>query len=445
MLMAEVIRKVDKAKWGKAHWNLFISLSLGYFMWGIVTSIAPLSYSLVKGNVIYLALPALFPLIGTLLLPYFSDVRMGRKTTFFITLSLYIAGAIIVSLVAYYVKPSSFVYIPLILLGLLLAYVGVEGEVPTGLSYIAENFPLKWRERMLVLIPNFDNIGITVAAQISIIAYTFTQSTVFVLLSLGIFAIIVGVVILLIRLSMPESIRWLIAHNKTEEVRKNIRILVKDEEKIKEEKITSTIPLSLRYVFLVLIGVSQYLTFGLMAYIVADYYFPQNVIPVIIFVAGLATSLAGLLATYLVSFVRTRVFTLISYLGGTVTMIPILLLVIFVNKVYGVYLILFYLLLSLNMLFSEFGWAVRTILEPLLFPTERRAFLIGLVRAVPIISYSISTYLTSAFTLEETIIYNLILWGIGGFASVWWFFKGYDTNNVPVEYTASDKSLLNQT
>jgi hypothetical protein len=94
---------------------------------------------------------------------------------------------------------------------------------------------------------------------------------------------------------------------------------------------------------------------------------------------------------------------------------------------------MFYILLALNMLFSEFAWGARTILEPLLFPTENRAFLIGLVRTIPIVSYAISVYLTSSIPLVDYVLLNLALWGMGAVASLWWFFRGYDTNLVPLE------------
>ncbi|BCU69554.1 MFS transporter [Stygiolobus caldivivus] len=437
--MANITEKVDEAKWGVNHWKLFLSLSLGYFMWGLITSIAPLTFSLAKGNPIYLALPAVYPLIGTLLLPYLSDRKLGRKKTFYVTLSLYTIGAIVVSFTAYYISSSSSVFIPLVLAGLLLANIGVEGEVPTGLSYTAENFPLKWREKLLVLVPNFDNVGGTVAAFLAIIAYSIIGSSTFVMEVLGISAITVGLVLALVRLSLPESVRWLMSKGEIEEANKNAELLTtKGEDKVQIRNVNvNKIPLIHRYLFLVAIGVSQYLTFGLMAYAIADYYFPNSFYDsVIIFVASLATSLAGLIATYIVSKVKSRSYVLTSFLGGTLTMFPILALVTIAKSITGVYLLVFYALLSLNMLFSEFAWGARTILEPLLFPTENRAFFIGLVRAVPIVAYSVSLYLTENISIIDYVVYNIVLWAIGALASFWWYYKGYDTNLVPLEETA---------
>jgi len=436
--MTTVTEKVDEAKWGINHWKLFISLSLGYLMWGLITSIAPLTYSLAKGNPIYIALPALYPLIGTLLLPYLSDKVLGRKKTFYITLILYLVGALIVSGAAYYISSSSVAFLPLVLVGLLLANIGVEGEVPTGLSYAAENFPLKWREKLLILIPNFDNFGITVAASLSLIAFSQISSPTFVMEVLGFSAILVSVVLTFVRFSLPESVRWLVTKGKVNEAEKNAELLLtKGEDAVTPMTNIRVykIPLRTRYLFLVILGVSQYLTFGLMAYTIADYYFSNNqyYLSTIIFVASLATVLAGFLASYIVDKIRTRFYVMLSYMGGTVTMLPILALVMIASNITGAYLVMFYILLALNMLFSEFAWGARTILEPLLFPTENRAFLIGLVRTIPIVSYAISVYLTSSIPLADYVLLNLALWGMGAVASLWWFFRGYDTNLVPLE------------
>lgn len=182
-----------------------------------------------------------------------------------------------------------------------------------------------------------------------------------------------------------------------------------------------------RYAFLAIIGLSQYLTYGLMAFVVADYYFSSSQTPFIIFIANLGASISGFIAAYIANKIRTRIFALISYVGGSLSMIPILYLTTNFNFA------MFYSLLIVNMLFSEFGWAIRTIYEPVLMPKKLRAFMIGLIRLVPITAYAISTYVTQSFNLTNYILYNTILWLIGGIATIIWYFKGIDTNYVSLE------------
>lgn len=71
-------------------------------------------------------------------------------------------------------------------------------------------------------------------------------------------------------------------------------------------------------------------------------------------------------------------------------------------------------------------------------PIKARAFLIGSVRIAPMLSYAASLELTSTFTEVQFVLFNLILWSLGAFASVMWFFKGYDTNLVPIEETSQE-------
>ena len=42
--MAEMLELVERAKWGGAHWLIFASTSIGYFIWGLVTALGFLSY-----------------------------------------------------------------------------------------------------------------------------------------------------------------------------------------------------------------------------------------------------------------------------------------------------------------------------------------------------------------------------------------------------------------
>jgi len=87
------------------------------------------------------------------------------------------------------------------------------------------------------------------------------------------------------------------------------------------------------------------------------------------------------------------------------------------------------------MLFSEFAWATRTIYEPTLMPNNLRAFLIGLIRLAPVTAYAISVYVLGSYLqgLSTYIWYNTALWVIGAIATVFWFFRGLDTNNVSLE------------
>ncbi|QGA54039.1 MFS transporter [Sulfolobus sp. E5-1-F] len=423
---------IDMAKWTSIHSLMFASLAVGYFMWGVISSIAPLIYPNIN-SVLFLLTPTFATLAGDLVLSLLSDKKLGRKTTFFITMSLYSIGTILLVLATVMAgfntdNLAKFPSLILIILGIILGVFGVEGEVPVMLSYTAEMIPLKYRESILVLAPNFDNIGAMVAALIGYLTYNTTTSFVIELLAISIVAILGIATAIIIRLLLPESVRWLEVKGNLDKAKVEVsKVLKKGTVEVREVNVGKKLSLGSRYAFLAIIGLSQYLTYGLMAFVVADYYFSSSQTPFIIFVANLGASISGFIAAYIANKIRTRIFALISYVGGTLSMIPIIYLTENFN------LAMFYSLLFVNMLFSEFGWAIRTIYEPILMPKNLRAFMIGLIRFVPITAYAISTYITQSFTLTDYIVFNTVLWGIGGATTIVWFFKGIDTNHVPLE------------
>ncbi|BDC18514.1 MFS transporter [Acidianus sp. HS-5] len=434
--------EIDFSKWTKAHWSLFSSLAVGFFMWGVIASIAPLFYPCVH-QVWFLIVPIIAQLAGDLLISRLSDIKLGRKGTFFLTMGLYGSGALIIfgvsqAVLSKVISTSSPFFLPLVVLGIILSYLGIEGEVPTALSYAGETMPLSLRETMLVFLPNFDNIGAAVAAAVSFLTYYLSSSYIVELRTLGILAVVMVGFAVFMRYLTPESVRWLVKAGKKSVAEMEVRKYFSPSKPVKERKEVKEVPLSFRYAFLSIIGVSQYLTYGLMAYVIADYYFSGITVDEIILVANLGASVAGIIASFLIKYARTRKFAVFSFLGGTVTMIPILLLI---ARILPFTLSLFYALLLFNMAFSELGWATRTIFEPLLMPIKSRAFYVGLVRVAPMLAYAGSIYLTAGFSSTQFTLYNLALWGLGLGGSLAWYYKGYDTNLVPIEETAGDVSI----
>lgn len=398
-------------------------------MWGVISSIAPLFYPSVNA-IWFLIVPILAQLVGDLVISALSDVKLGRKTTFFLTMTLYGSGAMVVFLAAMTGKSPFF--LPMIVLGIVLADLGIEGEVPTSLSYTAETMPLRLRETMLILLPNFDNVGAAFASAIAYLTYYVSDSYLIELRVLGLTAIVLVGVAIVLRRALPESVRWLVKEGKEDDARKVAEEFHPVMEE-KEKKVDRTASLLTRFMFLILISVSQYLTYGLMAYTIADFYFKGLTVDLIALVANVGASSAGLIASALASKLGSRKFAFLSFLGGTVSMIPILMLV---TSLIPFSMVTFYVLLTANMFFSEFGWAVRTVFEPTLMPIRARALFIGVVRVAPMLSYAASIQLTSSFSEVQFVGFNLALWSLGLAGSLLWLGKGYDTNMVPIEETS---------
>jgi Major Facilitator Superfamily. len=89
-------------------------------------------------------------------MPRLSDVRMGRKRTFFVTMAMYGVGSLLIVVAALLFRANIF----LVAAGILLAEFGVEGEVPVALSMAAETMPLKHRDRVLVASPTLTTSGL---------------------------------------------------------------------------------------------------------------------------------------------------------------------------------------------------------------------------------------------------------------------------------------------
>ena len=433
----EPLEIVDKARWNNVHTLLFTSLGLGFFMWGTISSIAPLYYPSVN-NVYFILAPIIATIVGDLIFPLLSDRLYGRKRTFLMTMSMYGAGTIII--VASSILPSLTSLSPskppllyLLTLGIVLGVLGVEGEVPVMLSYAAEMMPLKYREKILILAPNFDNVGAMVASGLALLSSALSSSVQ--LLALSLVAVIGVAFLIVIRVKLPESVRWLYIKGNKEAVSSEIKKISPKVEDFKERSEVRRVSLTSRFLFLVVIGVSQYLTYGLMAFYIGDFYFPSQE-NMIVFIANLGASVAGFLATLIIDRERTSSFSLFSFTGGFLTIVAIL----FSLNTVRVSPALFYSLLFANMVFSEFGWAVRTIYEPLLLPNSNRAFLIGMVRLFPITLSSLSVYYSSYLSSPFSyVLYNTVLWALGAGATIWWYLKGYDVKRVSLELTSQSK------
>jgi len=435
MFMLDVSRRIDAAKWGRPHWAIFASTSIGYLMWGVIGSLAYLFYPSVNA-VWFLVAPVIGQLAGDLGLSYLSDRRLGRKAAFYLTMMLYGVGSLIIVTTTALISSAPY-YPYLVAFGIVLAEIGVEGEVPVSLSYQAETMPLREREKILVLTPNFDNVGAALAALVGFVVYGAVGSHYVELQVLGYFAFALTLIAFVIRYLVPESARWLAHSGRVEEAKKIVSGLEASEQGA-SKPLNKSSSLTGRFLFLLLIGVSQYLTYGLMAYVVADYYFSGNTVNFVVLVANLAAAITGFIIPLFITKVSMRKYGFGVFVGGALSMLPIL----YTLNLLGSSMALFYLFLAVNMAFSEMAWSVRTVLEPLLMPTKLRAFMVGLIRLGPILGYTASLYLTSTLSVRQFIEYNLALWVVGALATLYWLLRGYDVQGVSLEDTAGETLSL---
>ena len=426
--MEELAKSVDRARWSRSHSMIFASTSLGLFIWGLESDLGIFSYVALHSLAFLVAFYAM-DFVGDLVVPRLSDTRLARKGAFYLTMTLMGVGLAVLAIDLAVTNGVGLAALLAAIAGAFVAKVGIEGDVPVSLSFLAENTPAADREFSLIMAPNFNNLGSAVGGVIAMATYYLTNSALYTAISVAAAALAALVVLVVVRVSMPESVRWLMVRGFRDRAEGEARKLATGQAYFEPREVTPTVGLLGRYAFLAALGVSQYITFGLMAFVIAGYYYEGLTLYWITFVATLGASVAAFPAYLLAKRMDTRNFAVLSYLGGLATMVPIVLFVLY----FPTDMALFYALLFVNMIFSEFSWAVRTVLEPMLFPTEVRATMIGLVRAVPMAVYDASIYLTYSFTELQFVWYNAAFWALGAAASVAWRLVGYDVRGALLE------------
>ena len=403
---------------------LISSTFSGMFLWGILASIAPLSQAWPfaasatgLATVLLVLTGPVLALIGNVSMGFVSDY-IGRKKVFILTMALYIAGVIIISF--------SFSILSL-LVGIGLAQFGIAGEEIPTIALLAEDSSTKQRGSIITNGMNFSNIGSAFIAGVLIIVSVGNFGILVQRLAIFIPSLLLIGIIVYSRLRLPESYRWLDTKGRKKEAEEQATKLELDTSPNGNRPGNRVNP-AVSYTVLAFLALSQYLTFGLMAYIVPYYEFTGVVVSYLVFFGLLGSSIAGPIAAKLISRGRKN-YSLFAYLGGFISVLAILAVV---NELQNLFI--FVPLLFINMAFSEFAWATRTTLEPELFTTRNRGKAIGFVRLVPMIAYPISIYLFANFTLYQQILSNVILWGVGVLGAVIWFIAGVETKNLDLDY-----------
>ncbi|MGC8636009.1 MAG: MFS transporter [Thermoprotei archaeon] len=430
-----IFSMVDKARWTRTHWMIFASTAIGFFLWGIINTLGYAFYPEYQ-NVLYIAVVAAAPLLGTLLLPWLSDAFMGRKRMYLLTMSLYGIGSLIIALDLLLI-PKNSLQMALFLFGYAVSMVGVEGEVPVGLALIAEIMPARHRQKVLIMSPNFENIGAAAAAAMAYLTYFLGgRSYIVDSLSVVLMALVGLGVAIVLRLLMPESVRWLGAKGNEEKAMRELSKLGTEQDPDAQlSDVKKKLSLKSRFGVLTLWSLANYLTWGLMAFVLADYYFTGATIYLVMFAANLGASAAGLVVPTFIDSIDTKDYALISFAGAVLSFIPALGYVVL-----GYHSAMaFYAIAFTNLFFITMTWFVRTIYEPELFPTRNRGLMIGSVRAIAMSAYTISTYATAAFPEWAFVVYGMLLQGVGLGGALWWKAEGYDVRMKTLESLSDSK------
>ncbi len=422
-----VFRAIEDLKWSSAHTWSFIAFALGLLFEAYLVGIAPIAtgwFSLPSYlTALTLIWPFLWLIVGLIFVGPLSD-RFGRKRLFILTMSMYAVGIalfIVTTLVI-----SNYISL-LITLAIMLAAAG--GEMNVILTDMHEVMPRRHRSKAAFFLINFINVGLMLVSFISLntqLIGPFYQR-----LAIGIIGIVILIVLVISRMKMPESIRWL-------ERKGRINDAIREVEKyygvkldsgnlpINEIQVSKPIihpPLWFRFIVAVLMMTANDLGFGLLSYEVGPIYFSSQT-ALIILITALAEFIGGLFIAPFADRISRKVILLFSTGGAAVTTYAIIALMKPIVSNFTFFLIMDFIL----NIFIGIQYLAMDTFKGELWPTERRGTFVSLVRTISIGSLIPETIWAVSASLSQFLILNTGVWTMGLAAAIAWFIWGIETS-----------------
>jgi MFS family permease len=219
IVATDIPARLDRLPWSRFHWRIVIGLGTVWVLDGlevtIVGAIAPRmtepgsGIGLTSADVgTAAALYVAGACVGALVFGRLTD-RFGRRNLFMLTLGLYLAATVATA----FAFDPWFFFVCRALTGM-----GIGGEYSAINSAIDELIPARNRGRVDVAINGSFWVGAALGAVVSLVLLDedFLAANLGWRMAFGAGAIL-GLGILLVRRTVPESPRWLIIHGRTEE------------------------------------------------------------------------------------------------------------------------------------------------------------------------------------------------------------------------------------
>ena len=215
-----ILERLEKLPVGSFHYKLLVVTGLGWLFdsmdTGLISFVLPLlakEWNLTPEQVGWIGSVGLIGMaLGAVLAGTIAD-KFGRKNVFAATVILYSVSTGLCAI--------SWSYESLLFFRFLVGF-GLGGELPVAATLMSEYAPTALRGRFIVLLESFWGVGWLVAALISyLLIPKFGWEVAFIIGALP------ALYVFLIRLHMPESIRYLISKGRVDEARKIIFTLEK--------------------------------------------------------------------------------------------------------------------------------------------------------------------------------------------------------------------------
>ena len=216
--------RLDRLPWSRFHWLLVIGLGITWVLDGLeITLMGAISAVLQRPDVLHFTAAQIGSIssayltgavLGSLVFGHLTD-RFGRRTFFFVTLAIYLAG---VGLTALSWNLWSFALFRFI------TGAGIGGEYSAVNSAIDELIPARFRGRVDLIINGSFWLGAAVGSLSTVVILNPHILPINLGWRFGFGAgAIIGMVILYLREFIPESPRWLMTHGRRDEAEKTVR------------------------------------------------------------------------------------------------------------------------------------------------------------------------------------------------------------------------------
>ncbi len=218
---SDIPQRMDRLPWTRWHWLIIASLGTVWILDGLEVTIKGAVGASLKDSIGFSTVQVagsasiyiLGAISGALFWGYLTD-RFGRKKLFLVTLGVYLVGVAITATAGLWVS-GSLVYW-WFAVGRFLTGTGIGGEYSAINSAIDELIPARVRGTVDLAVNGSYWLGAAVAAALGYLYLSDLPSGLGWRLAFATGGF-VGIAILMMRLLVPESPRWLMIHGRTDE------------------------------------------------------------------------------------------------------------------------------------------------------------------------------------------------------------------------------------
>ncbi|MGC9111891.1 MFS transporter [Acidilobus sp.] len=417
---------------GSQQWLAFAALSIGMIVYGLAESYGPVSVAsnVVPSSYSWLgySLPYIFGGLGAIFAGITLD-RLGRRKAFLLTSAILIVGLLLYVPVYFFNMDNlALLVASMALVG--MAAIGLESPV---LTTIAESYDPARRSKLLVLAPNFGNLGVALAFVPLLLFHGSAASTMNERLALMLMYIAPVAAFIIAWIGLSESLPWRAVKEGSLDLKSAWRAV----DGGSAAPVVPTSGIGLRFATLLALGISQdvafvYITYGITyAYFSSSQFAGMSVTTLVPLLGGFIMTVVGIIAAFAITpKAERRTFATLSFGLQLVMWIALAAMAYVYHLAFTLPLLIAF---AATFIPVELTWAARALLEPELFPTNKRGLYVSAVRALVWILTGVITgvltlpYVSNSFILGASIMTVMAFLGLGG-AIIWRVF-GFETAN----------------